>query len=477
MTTNLQEGCRRCALGCLLAFAAMTARATVPDWTVDVHAYQYDMTAYVSLLLDYGADAVSDLSRYTIAAFCGDECRGVMEVHTAGDSQYGYLRIRSNMDSGEVITLQVYDADDDFFLPCADSLTFTSLDVLGVPSSPYLLQAESKSYVNKQVYLVLTQQIATAQATLDVAKDSVEVNCPDVAGDFAERIVAIQVAINLLNTEVESRYQALSLTYESSINTDSILNDAEQLVVDALLAQRVYDNEEAYQRLSTEIASVQAHLDAATDSIATACNDVSAAYTTILADIQAAIHALYADVTAQYADTLLTTDSNIDTADIEAAIMSTLADALLAQRVYDNDEAYYSLLALLNETQAQLDAAVDSIATSCADVADDFEPELSDLQAVIDSLLSDLTERYISIELDANSVIELNDLTAAIEAVISAAIAAQAEFTAIVRITVDSTEATSQCYTLDGKSVPGLCPGEVTIIRFSNGRTKKVLLR
>lgn len=474
---SLRESSRRCTLGCLLAFVAMAARAAAPDWTVDEHDYQCDMTAFVSLSLDHGDEAVGDLSRYTIAAFCGDVCRGVMEVRTAGDGQYGYLRIRSNTAEGEVITFQVYDADDDFLLPCADSLIFASLDVRGVPSSPYLLQAESKSYVNEQEYAVLTQQIATAQAALDAAKDSVEASCPDVASDFADRIAAIQAAIDAINMEVEAQYQAVSLTYESGIDTDGILHSAQQLVVDALLAQRVHENEEAYARLTAEIETVQAELDAATDSINTACGDVADDYAASLAAIQAAIDALTTDVAALYTDTLLTHDSAIDTADIVAAIDSLLADASLAQRVFENEQAYQSLLSQLDEAQAQLDAAADSLAASCPDVAEEFAADFDNLQTVIDSLRTDLSERYASLDLNAGTTIDLSELAEAIDALLRAAIDAQAEFTAISSTTLDSTEAPCQYLTLDGRLVPGTSPGHVTIIRYADGTCKKVMTK
>ena len=109
------------------------------DWTVNVHNYQYDMTAYVTLRLN-GAD-VADLSSYTIAAFCNDECRGVMEARSVDNNTYGYLRIRSNQFSGEIITFKVYDSVSDRIAISTNQITFQSQQVIGYPSSPFVVEA------------------------------------------------------------------------------------------------------------------------------------------------------------------------------------------------------------------------------------------------------------------------------------------------------------------------------------------------
>ena len=109
------------------------------DWTVNVHNYQYDMTAYVTLRLN-GAD-VADLSSYTIAAFCNDECRGVMEARSVDNNTYGYLRIRSNQFSGEIITFKVYVPVSDRIAISTNQITFQSQQVIGYPSSPFVVEA------------------------------------------------------------------------------------------------------------------------------------------------------------------------------------------------------------------------------------------------------------------------------------------------------------------------------------------------
>jgi len=122
----------------LCSFLTQAWAQDSPHWTVDSHDFQYDMTAYLSLTAD--GEAVTDYSNYEIAAFCDDELRGVAEIQTNNDKTYAYMRIRSNQASGDVITFKVYVKDIHAEVDVNDySITFASMDVKGLPSSPVVL--------------------------------------------------------------------------------------------------------------------------------------------------------------------------------------------------------------------------------------------------------------------------------------------------------------------------------------------------
>ncbi len=92
---------------CLLPFCSMYAQDT--HWQCEVRNYQYDMTVYAALQIDgKKLDAATD---YEVAAFCGDECRGVASVETIASTgtTYYYLRVRSNVSNNETITFKCYD--------------------------------------------------------------------------------------------------------------------------------------------------------------------------------------------------------------------------------------------------------------------------------------------------------------------------------------------------------------------------------
>lgn len=74
-------------------------------WTVNPADYRYDMSLYFELSFGNPAawDAASD---YEVAAFVGDECRGVSEIlPNANDCLY--MRIRSNEANGETVTFKL----------------------------------------------------------------------------------------------------------------------------------------------------------------------------------------------------------------------------------------------------------------------------------------------------------------------------------------------------------------------------------
>ena len=122
---------------CAMFYQGAFAQETT-HWTCSPNDFQFDMTAYIALTND--GVAVTDYSDYEVAAFCGDECRGVGEVQTVGTTSYIYMRIRSNAASGEDITFKVYTKSDDIEADVEEyTMPFVSQGVQGMPSSPVVL--------------------------------------------------------------------------------------------------------------------------------------------------------------------------------------------------------------------------------------------------------------------------------------------------------------------------------------------------
>ena len=122
----------------------LVAQAQEHHWTVDAHAYRYDMTACLQLTVN--GELVTDYSAYEIAAFCGDECRGVAEpfdVEWEGETIHlAYMRIRSNSAEGDVMTFKVYSRGRDAERDVAGvTVDFLADDVLAVASAPLVIEA------------------------------------------------------------------------------------------------------------------------------------------------------------------------------------------------------------------------------------------------------------------------------------------------------------------------------------------------
>lgn len=133
----------------LMAFAALlslAANAAEPDWSVNANDYQYDMTVFAALSIN-GQTVSPD--NYTLAAFCGEECRGIATVANSDGDNYFYLRIRSNVKTGETITFRAYNKTADEEVKqhwLLSTLAFEADSRAGFPSAPYVVTFQIPSY-------------------------------------------------------------------------------------------------------------------------------------------------------------------------------------------------------------------------------------------------------------------------------------------------------------------------------------------
>ena len=160
-----------------------------------------------------------------------------------------------------------------------------------------------------------------------------------MAKQFEGTVAEIQSAINAITADVRGKYEAIELTAESTVDTTAVSDSIAKLLVDAAAAQKVYEenaakvaaNEAAYTRLTAEIATVQATLDAAKEEVRTKAPNVASRYNGTITGIQSAINALSDDVKAKYEAIELTAESTVNTSDIISRITKLLSDATAAQ--------------------------------------------------------------------------------------------------------------------------------------------------
>lgn len=122
----------------MTAVCGAGAKASAP-WTVNPSDYQYDMSLYLKVEIE--GQGPMDYSLYTVAAFCGNECRGIAQVQTHTDgSTWLYLRARSNNPSGETLTYKYYSEETGKIANIEnESFDFANLSQVGWPSAPKLI--------------------------------------------------------------------------------------------------------------------------------------------------------------------------------------------------------------------------------------------------------------------------------------------------------------------------------------------------
>ena len=116
--------------------AGVWANAQTPAWTVNPSDYRYDMSLYLDVTFK---TQPMDYSEYIVAAFVGDECRGIAETLELPDGkQCLYMRARSNSESGETLTFRYRNkATDETGLIEGVSAAFESNGRLCYPSDPF----------------------------------------------------------------------------------------------------------------------------------------------------------------------------------------------------------------------------------------------------------------------------------------------------------------------------------------------------
>lgn len=129
---------------CVVLWASALSAQT--HFACDYRQYQYDMAIY--FMLQTGGENVSAPEDYEVAAFVGDECRGVGEFFTTTGANgqvisYGYLRVYSNQLNGETFSFKYYDKQADKYDNILGvSIDFVSNAVIGLPSSPQLFSLD-----------------------------------------------------------------------------------------------------------------------------------------------------------------------------------------------------------------------------------------------------------------------------------------------------------------------------------------------
>lgn len=104
------------------------------QWYVNPHDYHYTASLYA---VAKGFTA-PDYEDYDIAAFVGDECRGTLEYNADG---YGFMTLYTDNVSStkETLTFRLYQKSTKTVILAKNTTTFASGDVIGTPSSPFVI--------------------------------------------------------------------------------------------------------------------------------------------------------------------------------------------------------------------------------------------------------------------------------------------------------------------------------------------------
>lgn len=125
----------------LTVFSSGVASAA-GEWTVNPANYRYDMSLYLEVAFA-GNEETFDHTRFDVASFVGDECRGVAET-IAGVDGCLYMRVRSNSESGESLSFKLRNRQTGEVRDVEGvQISFEANKAIGMPSAPFQLVVQN----------------------------------------------------------------------------------------------------------------------------------------------------------------------------------------------------------------------------------------------------------------------------------------------------------------------------------------------
>ncbi len=185
-----------------LAFnlASVYLQGQAPGWSVNPSEFEFNGS--VTAVVNLGPDLVTS---GTLAAFVGEECRGVIGGTLISERAVFFLMCYSDLASGETLHFRYYDPVGDEVYDVNETVPFTSNMVVGTYDLPY------------QMHITL--------------------NSPPVVGDIEDQTVAegasfATINLNELVTDAESPDQDIDWTYSGQGSLDvSITNGIATIVI------------------------------------------------------------------------------------------------------------------------------------------------------------------------------------------------------------------------------------------------------
>lgn len=173
--------------------------ATSGTWNVNPSDFRYDMSLYFQPTIEGKSVALSE--GYELAAFCGDECRGVgsWEKVDGHDAYYGYMRIRSNQEQGDTISFKLRKKSNSQEWEYKNALIFKSDQTVGLPSSlQKLFFGFIPGDVNGDGIISITDAVGIVNFVIGANVSGLNANAADANGDGSISITDAVYVVNVV---------------------------------------------------------------------------------------------------------------------------------------------------------------------------------------------------------------------------------------------------------------------------------------
>lgn len=341
------------------------------------------------------------------------------------------------------------------------------------------------------------EALAAAQTALDSVATVIAGYDESVSSAMQTAIANAQAEVNVAKVQIEASFKAGTSVADAAKNA-ALVEKAQTVIAkvaaDARKAQEEFlANQDAanaaqYNKDMAAVKAAQAAYDAAVAGMDGYAESVKAAVAEVQKAAQAAVTAAKESAEASFAAGTSVADKDKNAAlvaEANTAITKLVEDAQKAQADYETEQALNAAYAQATEVVAglnqKLEAATEAIETFCPDVKD--STLVTEAKAAIEAQIADLGKSIEEKKADGTLTTELEAVLAP-KAGIEAAISQMLEDARKAQKDIDTgiegiegAENISQIYTLSGKRVSRVEKGNVYIIRFVNGSTKKIMVK
>ena len=213
---------------------SLSVKASIAQLLVDAKAAQAVVTANEAAYNRLTAEIASlqtelDAAKETINTECKDVVSQFTEVIDSIQTRITEISdsVKAAYEAGELTAESTIDSQS-----VKDSIEKLLSDAKA---------AQAVVDANEAAYARLTEELEALQAELDSAEETVNTECKDVADQFVDDIKAIQDEIDEISEKVESDYEAVKLTEESTIDSQTVKDAIANLLADAEKAQKEYE--------------------------------------------------------------------------------------------------------------------------------------------------------------------------------------------------------------------------------------------
>ena len=213
---------------------SLSVKASIAQLLVDAKAAQAVVTANEAAYNRLTAEIASlqtelDAAKETINTECKDVASQFTEVVDSIQTRITEISdsVKAAYEAGELTAESTIDSQS-----VKDSIEKLLSDAKA---------AQAVVDANEAAYARMTEELEALQAELDSAEETVNTECKDVADQFVDDIKAIQDEIDEISEKVESDYEAVKLTEESTIDSQTVKDAIAKLLADAEKAQKEYE--------------------------------------------------------------------------------------------------------------------------------------------------------------------------------------------------------------------------------------------